>query len=89
MIYGIDIRLPGMLIAAVHACPVHGGKLKSFDAAKVEKMPGVKKVLSVDNNAVVVVADTYWNAKTALEKVPVNGMSARMATSSRTRSPPC
>jgi len=71
MIYGIDVRLPGMLVAAVHACPVHGGKLKSFDGAKVEKMPGVKKVLSVDNNAVVVVADTYWNAKTALEKVPV------------------
>jgi isoquinoline 1-oxidoreductase beta subunit len=71
MIYGIDMRLPGMLIATVHACPVHGGKLKSFDGAKVEKMPGVKKVLSVDNNAVVVVADTYWNAKTALEKVPV------------------
>ena len=71
MIYGIDMRLPGMLIATVHACPVHGGKLKSFDAAKVEKMPGVKKVLSIDNNAVVVVADTYWNAKTALEKLPV------------------
>jgi isoquinoline 1-oxidoreductase beta subunit len=57
MIYGIDIRLPGMLTASVRACPVHGGKLKSFDAAKVEKMPGVKKVLSIDNNAVVVVAD--------------------------------
>jgi isoquinoline 1-oxidoreductase beta subunit len=71
MIYGIDVKLPGMLSAAVHACPVHGGKLKSFDGAKVEKMPGVKKVLSVDNNAVVVVADTYWNAKMALEKVPV------------------
>ncbi|HLG46355.1 MAG TPA: molybdopterin cofactor-binding domain-containing protein [Reyranella sp.] len=71
MIYGIDMRLPGMLTATVHACPVHGGKLKSFDAAKVEKMPGVKRVLSVDNNAVVVVADTYWNAKTALEKLPV------------------
>ncbi|MGE5149153.1 MAG: molybdopterin cofactor-binding domain-containing protein [Rhodospirillaceae bacterium] len=71
MTYGIDVRLPGMLIAAVHACPVHGGKLKSFDAAKVEKMPGVKKVMSIDNNAVVVVADTYWNAKTALEKLPV------------------
>jgi isoquinoline 1-oxidoreductase beta subunit len=71
MIYGIDMRLPGMLIATVHACPVHGGKLKSFDAAKVDKMPGVKKVLSIDNNAVVVVADTYWNAKTALEKLSV------------------
>jgi isoquinoline 1-oxidoreductase beta subunit len=71
MIYGIDIRLPDMLTASVRACPVHGGKLKSFDAAKVEKMPGVKKVLSIDNNAVVVVADTYWNAKQALDKLPV------------------
>jgi isoquinoline 1-oxidoreductase beta subunit len=72
MTYGIDIRLPGMLTASVRACPVHGGKLKSFDAAKVEKMPGVKKVLSIDNNAVVVVADTYWNAKQALDKLPVD-----------------
>ena len=39
-IYGIDFNLPGMLTAAVKACPVNGGKLKSFDAAKVEKMPG-------------------------------------------------
>ena len=58
-IYGIDYRMPGMLTAAIKQCPVIGGKLKSFDAAKVEKMPGVKKVVAIDNNAVVVVADTY------------------------------
>ena len=71
MIYGIDVRLPNMLTAAVRASPVIGGKLKSFDAARVEKMPGVKKVVAVDGNAVAVIADTYWNAKTALEKLPV------------------
>lgn len=71
MIYGIDFKMPGMLTAAVKACPVIGGKLKSFDAAKVEKMPGIKKVVSIDDNAVVVVADTYWNARSALEKLPV------------------
>ena len=65
-IYGIDFTMPGMLVATVRACPVIGGKLKSFDAAKVEKMPGVKKVVAIDGNAVVVVADTYWNARTAL-----------------------
>ncbi|MBS0224549.1 MAG: xanthine dehydrogenase family protein molybdopterin-binding subunit [Proteobacteria bacterium] len=70
-IYGIDMRLPGMLVATVKACPVFGGKIKSFDAAKVEKMHGVKKVVSIDDNAVVVVADTYWNAHTALEALPV------------------
>jgi isoquinoline 1-oxidoreductase beta subunit len=69
--YGIDVKLPGMLVATVKACPVNGGKLKSFDAAKVEKMPGVKKVVSVDGNAVVVVADTYWNAHTALAALPI------------------
>ncbi len=72
MTYGIDVKLPNMLTASVKACPVHGGKLKSFDAAKVEKMPGVKKVVSIDGNAVAVVADTYWNAKSALEKLPVD-----------------
>ena len=59
-----------MLVATVRACPVIGGKLKSFDAAKVEKMAGVKKVLAIDGNAVVVVADTYWNARTALAALP-------------------
>ena len=70
-IYGIDVKLPGMLNATSRACPVIGGKLKSFDAAKVEKMPGVKKVVAIDGNAVAVVADTYWHAKTALDALPV------------------
>ncbi len=70
-IYGIDFTMPGMLVASVRACPVIGGKLKGFDAAKVEKMPGVKKVVAIDGNAVVVVADTFWNARTALAALPV------------------
>ena len=70
-VYGIDIKLPGMLIATVKACPVNGGKLKSFDAAKVAGMPGVKKVLGIDDNAVAVVADTFWHAKTAIDNLPI------------------
>jgi isoquinoline 1-oxidoreductase beta subunit len=70
-LYGIDVTMPGMLNAAVTASPVHGGKLKSFDAARVEKMPGVKKVVAVDGNAVAVVADTYWNARNALAALPM------------------
>lgn len=71
MIYGIDVKLPGMLNAAVKACPVFGGKLKSYDEAKVMGMKGVKKVVKVDDSAVAVVADTWWHAKTALEALPV------------------
>jgi len=69
--YGVDIKQPGMLIASVKACPVNGGKVKSFDAAKVMGMPGVKKIVPVDDNAVAVVADTFWHAKKAVEALPV------------------
>jgi len=71
MMYGIDVKLPGMLNAAVKACPVFGGKLKSYDEAKVMGMKGVKKVVKVDDTAVAVVADTWWHAKTALEALPI------------------
>jgi isoquinoline 1-oxidoreductase beta subunit len=70
-VYGIDIKLPGMLIAAIRACPTYGGKVKSFDAAKVQSMRGVKQVVQVDDNAVAVVADTFWNAKTAVAALPI------------------
>jgi isoquinoline 1-oxidoreductase beta subunit len=71
MIYGIDVKLPGMLNAAIRQCPVFGGKVKSYDAAKIEKMPGVKKVVQVSDNAMSVVADTWWHAKTALDALPI------------------
>jgi isoquinoline 1-oxidoreductase subunit beta len=71
VVYGIDVKLPGMLNAAIKACPVNGGKVKSFDAAKVQGMPGVKKVVQVEDYAVAVVADTWWHAKTALEALPI------------------
>jgi isoquinoline 1-oxidoreductase beta subunit len=69
-IYGIDIKLPGMVIAAIHDCPVNGGKLTSFDADKVKSMRGVKSVVRVSDSSVAVVADTFWNAKTALAALP-------------------
>jgi isoquinoline 1-oxidoreductase subunit beta len=66
-VYAIDTKLPGMLNAAIKACPVIGGKVKSFDAAKAESLKGVKKVVPVGDYAVAVVADTWWHAKTALD----------------------
>ena len=71
MMYGIDVKLPGMLNAAIKDCPVFGGKVKSFDAAKVAGMEGVKKVVQVGDTAVAVVADTWWRAKTALDALPI------------------
>jgi isoquinoline 1-oxidoreductase beta subunit len=84
-VYGFDLTLPGMLIAATMESPVHGGKVKSFDAAKVQGMPGVKKVVQVGETGVAVVADTYWHAKTALEALPVTweeGENAKVSSAS-------
>ena len=80
-IYGTDLNLPGMLNASIKACPVFGGKLVSFDEAKVSGMPGVKHVLKVGDNAVVVVADTWWRANKALNALPItwdNGPNANV-----------
>jgi isoquinoline 1-oxidoreductase beta subunit len=70
-VYGADLKLPGMLNAAIKDCPVFGGKVKSFEADKVKGMPGVKHVLQVGDSAVTVVADTWWHAKTALDALPI------------------
>jgi isoquinoline 1-oxidoreductase beta subunit len=70
-IYAVDLKFPGMLNAAVKSCEVFGGKLVSFDESKVAKMPGVKRVVKVDDSTVAVVADTWWRAKTALDALPI------------------
>jgi isoquinoline 1-oxidoreductase beta subunit len=70
-IYGTDLKLPGMLNAAIKQCPVFGGTLAAFDETKIAGMPGVKKVVRVDDNAVAVVADKWWQAKTALDALPI------------------
>ena len=85
MVYGIDIKLPGMLNAAIKDCPVFGGKLKSYDEAKITGMKGVKKVVKVGDTAVAVVADTWWHAKTALEALPIvwdEGENAKVSSES-------
>jgi isoquinoline 1-oxidoreductase beta subunit len=71
-VYGADLQLPGMRNAAIRACPVFGGKLAGFNAAAVSKMPGVRAVVRVEDNAVAVVADTWWQARTALDALPVS-----------------
>jgi len=84
-IYGIDVKLPGMLNAAIKDCPVTGGKLKSYDEAKIAGMKGVKKVVRVGDSAVAVIADTFWHAKTALDALPIvwdEGENAKVSSAS-------
>jgi isoquinoline 1-oxidoreductase beta subunit len=70
-VYGIDIKMPGMLVATIKDSPVRTGKVKSFDAAKVAGMPGVKKVVQVGDSGVAVIADSYWRAHKAIEALPI------------------
>ncbi|PWC31732.1 molybdopterin cofactor-binding domain-containing protein [Azospirillum sp. TSO22-1] len=82
-LYGIDLTMPGMLNAAIRDCPVFGGTVKRFDAAAVQGMPGVKKVVPVGDSAVAVIADTWWRAKTALDALPIEwdeGPNARLSS---------
>ena len=84
-IYGMDLKMSGMLNAAVKASPVFGGKIKSIDDVAVLKRPGVVKVLRVGDDTVVVVADTWWRAKTALDALKIEwdeGPNAKVSSAS-------
>jgi len=70
-VFGMDLKLPGMLNAAIKDCPVFGGKVKGFNAASIASRPGVKKVVQVGDSGVAVIADTWWHAKTALDALTI------------------
>jgi isoquinoline 1-oxidoreductase beta subunit len=70
-VYAIDVKLPGMLCAAIKDSPVYGGKIKSYDEAAIAGRPGAPRVVKVSDSAVAVVADTWWRAKSALDALPI------------------
>lgn len=86
--FGMDIRLPGLIHAAIAMCPVSGGSLTSFDSAKVSKMPGVMDVIALPADrsgapeAVAVLAKGWWQAHKALSRLPIvwdNGANAPLS----------
>ena len=81
--YGLDIKLPGMVVAAIKESPVWGGQVKSFDASKVAGRPGIKRVVAVGDNGVAVIGDTFYQAKTALADLPIewdNGDNVKVSS---------
>jgi isoquinoline 1-oxidoreductase beta subunit len=82
--FGIDVKLPGMVYASLEQCPVIGGKVKSFDAAKAKTMPGVVDVVQIPDG-VAVVAQSYWQAKKARDTLKIEwdlGAGAALTTDS-------
>src|SRR5262249_1813222 len=69
-IFGIDFAVPDMLLAAVRTAPTIGGKVSRYDEGVIRNMPGVRAVVRLPNG-VAVVADTYWQARTALPAMPI------------------
>lgn len=59
--FGVDVQLPGLLVAVVARCPVFGGKVKSVDDTEARKVRGVREVVTIPSG-VAVVADGFWNA---------------------------
>jgi isoquinoline 1-oxidoreductase beta subunit len=85
--YGIDVRRPGMLYAAVTRCPVFGGKVAGFDAAKAKAIPGVKDVIQI-SSGVAVIADNTWTAmegRRALEVKWDEGPNAELSSAEISR----
>lgn len=83
-VYGIDIKLPNMLIATLRMNPELGGKVGSFDASAASKAPGVRKVVELPalNGAtagVAVIADSYWQAKTAVDSIDIKWANGPLA----------
>jgi isoquinoline 1-oxidoreductase beta subunit len=70
-VFAIDLKLPDMLHAAIKACPVYGGKLKSYDESKIAGRRGVGGVVEVNDATIAVVANTWWRAKAALDALPI------------------
>jgi isoquinoline 1-oxidoreductase beta subunit len=78
-VFGIDIKVPGMLFAAIRQSPVFGGTVAHVDSAQVAHMPGVHKVVDL-KNAVAVVADRYWRAKKAVDALKITWNDGAGAT---------
>jgi isoquinoline 1-oxidoreductase beta subunit len=69
-VFGMDVKLPGMVYATIEMCPVIGGTVKSLDSAAAKAMPGVVDVVQIPDG-VVVVAKSYWQARKAREKLVI------------------
>ncbi len=79
--FGIDVQLPGLLVANVAHCPVFGGSLESFDGSKAEAIDGVRHVVELPDG-VAVVADNFWAAKKGVEALDIEWNEGEFATMS-------
>ena len=82
--YGIDVRVPGMVYAAIARSPVFGGRVKRYDATNAKKVPGFLRAVEVSNGVAVVAKNTWaaFQGRDALEIVWDEGQNATVSTDS-------
>ncbi len=78
-VFGIDVKLPGMLMAVIARPPIFGASMKSFDDSRARSLPGVRKIVAVPSG-VAVIADTFWQAKVARDALRVDWDEGSMGT---------
>ncbi len=81
-VFGIDVKLPGMLYGSMARCPVFGGKVASFDDSEALKIAGVIKAKQI-SNGVVVLAKDYWTAKKGRDALKIQwdeGPNAKLSS---------
>jgi isoquinoline 1-oxidoreductase beta subunit len=82
VVYGIDAIVPDMKFATLKACPVFGGKVGKVDDSRARKIPGVQKIVVLDD-MVAVVGDHMWAAKKGLDALVIDwneGPNARISS---------
>ncbi len=78
-VFGLDVNLPGMLVAVVARPPVFGGKVKSLNAEKAKAVPGVRHVVEIERG-VAVVADGFWPARRGRQLLEIDWDLGALAT---------
>ncbi|HET9910653.1 MAG TPA: xanthine dehydrogenase family protein molybdopterin-binding subunit [Anaerolineales bacterium] len=78
-IYGIDVRIPGMLFAVIARCPVFGGKFASYDESAAKVVPGVKQIVALEKS-IAVVAENTWAAIQGRNALKITWEEGRNAT---------
>ena len=78
-VFGIDVKMPRMLIAVVARAPIFGAKVRAFDDSRARSLAGVRRIVAVPSG-VAVIADSFWQAKMARDALHIDWDEGTMSS---------